>query len=201
MKFYSNPYSPNSRKVHGVLAQTRLEFDEQIVDLRGGEQQNPDFLRVNPNGKVPVLVDDETVLWESNSIVCYLAGKADSDLWPKSAQRYGIMRWMFWEANHWTSAIGTLIGQRIFNRDNSDPAVIEQGLEDFHKWAAVLDSNLSLHKYVSGDALTVADFSVGVWLGYTEVCELPVAEFANIDNWHNGLREMPSWEKMAPPSP
>ena len=53
MKFYSNPYSPNSRKVHGVLAQTRLEFDEQIVDLRGGEQQNPDFLRVNPNGKVP----------------------------------------------------------------------------------------------------------------------------------------------------
>ena len=200
MRLYTSPYSPNCRKVHGVLMQTGLEVDEHSVDLRRGEQSKPDFLGVNPNGKVPVLVDDKTILWESNSIACYLAGQADSALWPKSDQRYDIMRWMFWEANHWTSAIGTIIGQRIFNRDNPDQAVIDQGLTDFRKWAAVLDSNLSSHKYVSGDALTVADFSVGVWLGYTEVCELPVAEFANIDSWYKDLSEMPAWEVMVPPT-
>ncbi len=200
MKLYSSRFSPNCRKVHGVLAHTGLEFDEQRIDLRNGEQKEPEFLGVNPNGKVPALVDGETVLWESNSIACYVASKADSELWPKSNQRYDIMRWLFWETSHWTPAIGTLIGQRIFSPDNPDQAIIDQGLADFRKWAAVLDGHLDSRKYLSGDGLTVADFAVGVWLGYTAVCELPVSEFTNIENWYRGLTEMPAWNQVVPPS-
>ena len=67
MQLYSNPLSPNCRKVHGVIAHTGLSVDEQTVDLRQGEQKKTEFLKLNPNGKVPVLLDGDTVLWESNA--------------------------------------------------------------------------------------------------------------------------------------
>jgi len=77
MKLYSNPYSPNCRKVHGVIAQIGSEVEMQTVNLQEGEQRRPELLELNPNGKVPVLVDGDTTLWESNSIGCYVAGKAE----------------------------------------------------------------------------------------------------------------------------
>ena len=95
-----------------------IELETQTLDLRAGEQRTPEYLALNPNGKVPTLVDGDTVLWESNAIMCYLAGKGDTALWPKSAKRYDILRWMFWESNHLTNALNRLFGQKFFNRDN-----------------------------------------------------------------------------------
>ena len=199
MQLYTNPFSPNCRKVHGVVAHTGLSVDQETVDLRAGAQKRPEFLKLNPNGKVPVLLDGDSVLWESNSIACYLAGKADSDLWPKSDQRYDILRWMFWETNHWIRPIGAIIGQKIFNAENPDQAIIDKGIADFRDLAAILDGHLGSRSYLSGDGLTVADFAAGVWLGYTPVCGLPTAEFANISKWYDRLTSLPAWEHVLPP--
>jgi glutathione S-transferase len=201
MKLYTHPVSPNCRKIHGVAAHAGLAIDQQIVDLFKGEQKQPDFLAINPMGKVPALVDGDTILWESNAITCYVAGKAESDLWPKSNQRYDILRWMFWESNHWARAIGTVIGQKIFNADNPDQAIIDKGIADFRSFASVLDAHLGSHDFLSGEALTVADFAVGVWLGYTDICELPLSEFNNIAAWSGRLNELPAWGEMHPPQP
>ena len=199
MQLYSNPFSPNCRKVHGVIAHTGLSVDEQTVDLRQGEQKKPEFLKLNPNGKVPVLLDGDTVLWESNAIVCHLAGTAESDLWPKSNQRYDILRWMFWESIHFIRPIGAVIGQKFFNADNPDQAIIDKGLADFRTVAAVLDGHLAGRDYLSGGGLTVADFAVGVWLGYTPAIGLPTAEFSNISRWYDGLAALPAWATVVPP--
>jgi glutathione S-transferase len=94
MKLYTNLFSPNARKVHAVANELGIELDTHTVDLRAGEQRTPEYLALNPNGKVPTLVDGDTVLWESNAIICYLAGKGDTELWPKSAKRYDILRWI-----------------------------------------------------------------------------------------------------------
>lgn len=201
MKLYTNHFSPNCRKILGVAAHAGLSIDQEFVDLFKGAQKQPDFLAINPNGKVPVLVDGDTTLWESNAITCYVAGKADSDLWPKSNQRYDILRWMFWESNHWSRAIGTVIGQKIFNADNPDQAIIDKGIAEFRTFASVLDHHLSGRDFVSGEALTVADFSIAVWLGYTQVCELPVSEFGNIGAWNERLSSLPAWNEMHPPQP
>ena len=199
MQLYSNHFSPNCRKVHGVIAYTGLTVDEQVVDLRKGDQRQPEFMKLNPNGKVPVLLDGDAVLWESNAIVCHLASKADSDLWPKSNQRYDILRWMFWESVHFIRPIGAIIGQKVFNADNPDQAIIDQGLADFRTVAAVLDGHLASRDYLSGDGLTVADFVVGVWLGYTPAMALPTAEFGNVSRWYDGLSALPSWAQVVPP--
>lgn len=199
MQLYSNHFSPNCRKVHGIVAHTGLAVDEQTVDLRQGEQKKPEFLKLNPNGKVPVLLDGDTVLWESNAIACYVAGKAESDLWPKNEQRYDIMRWMFWESVHFIRPIGAIIGQKFFNSDNPDQAIIDQGVADFRSVASVLDCHLADRDYLSGNGLTVADFAVGVWLGYTPALGLPTAEFANISKWYDRLAALPAWAKVLPP--
>ena len=200
MKLYTHPLSPNCRKVHAVAAHAGVTLDEQVVDLMSGAQKQPEFLQKNPNGKVPVLEDGELSLWESNAISCYLAGKADSDLWPKSQQRYDILRWCFWEARHLNPAVSTLIGQHIFNAENPNQEIIEKGLTDFRTVAGVLNNHLEGRDFLSGDTLTVADFVVGVWFGYTDICKMPTAEFPQITRWLEGLRKIPAYAKTDVPS-
>jgi glutathione S-transferase len=200
MKLYTNLFSPNARKVHAVAQELGIELETQTVDLRAGEQHTPEYFALNPNGKVPTLVDGDTTLWESNAILCYLGGKSDTDLWPKSAKRYEILRWMFWDASHFAPAIGKIIGQKIFNRDNPDQAVIDQGIKDFRKYAAVLDGALHGAHHITGDTLTLADFCVGVSLGYAQICELPLDEFQHVKRWWEALIDTPSGQTLLPPS-
>jgi glutathione S-transferase len=183
MKLYTNLFSPNARKVHAVAHALGIELETHTVDLRAGEQRTPEYLALNPNGKVPTLVDGDTVMWESNAIMCYLAGKGDTELWPKSAKRYDILRWMFWESNHLTNTLNVLFGQKFFSGGNPDQKVVERATKDFRKYAKVLDAHLANNTYVTGDTLTLADFSVGVAFGYAVPLELPLEGLDNINRW------------------
>ena len=198
MKLYTNLFSPNARKVHAVAHELGIDLETQTVDLRAGEQRTPEYLALNPNGKVPTLVDGDTVLWESNAIMCYLAGKGDTDLWPKSAKRYDILRWMFWESNHLTNALNRLFFQKFFNRDNPDQQIIERATKDFHKYATVLDGNMADKKYVTGDTLTLADFSIGVCFGYAVPLELPLDDLDNINTWWASFSATESGQILLP---
>ncbi len=199
MKLYTHTFSPNCRKVYAIAKELDIKLEHQTVNLMGGEQRQPDFLRLNPNGKVPVLVDGDTTLWESNAIACYLAGKQDTHLWPKSAQRYDILRWMFWESNHLSKAVSKIIGQKIFNRDNPDQAIIDKGLADFRKCAAVLNSTLESNRCVTGETETIADYIVAVWLGYEQICDLPLDEFGYIRRWSAEIAQTPGGQLLPPP--
>lgn len=200
MKLYTNLFSPNARKVHAVAHALGMELETQTVDLRAGEQRTPDYLAMNPNGKVPLLVDGDTSLWESNAILCYLAGKTDTELWPKSSKRYDILRWMFWEANHFGPAINQVVWQNLFHADDPDQAAIDQGMKDFRKYAAVLDGALHGAHHILGNTQTLADFSVGVGLGYAESCDLPIDEFQHVKRWWQAFVDTPSGQILLPPS-
>lgn len=200
MKLYTHPLSPAARKVHGVIAHTGVQVERQLVGLTEGAHKKPEYLALNPNGRVPTLVDGELKLWESNAIACYVAGKAaDSALWPRTEQRYDIMRWLFWEANHWYQAISLIVGQKYFNRNNPNQAIIDKGLADFRTLAGVLNGHLENSSFLSGNGLTVADFAVGVWLGYAPMLELPVSEFPRVGAWYQRLAALPAWSEVLPP--
>ena len=198
MKLYTNLFSPNARKVHAVAQELGIELETHTVDLRAGEQRTPEYLALNPNGKVPTLVDGETVLWESNAILCYLGGQGDTELWPKSAKRYDILRWMFWESNHLTHALNRLFGQKFFNRDNPDQAVIERAAKDFRKYAEVLDAQLANNAYVTGETLSLADFAIGVAFGYIVPLELPVEGLDNISRWWSTFSSTAAGQVLLP---
>jgi len=198
MKLYTNLFSPNARKVHAVAHELGIALETHTVNLRAGEQRTPDYLALNPNGKVPTLVDGDTVLWESNAIMCYLAGKRDTELWPKSAKRYDILRWMFWEANHLTRALNQIFGEKFFNRDNPDQRIIERANKSFRKYATILDANLADKPYVTGDAPTLADFAIGVGFGYIEPFELPVQGLEHLNRWWSAFSNTDAGRLLLP---
>ncbi len=86
MKLYGFPVSPNTWKVRAVAAHLGIVLDDQLVDLRRGEQRAPDYLALNPTGRTPTLVDGDFVLWESNAIMQYLASGTPNGLWPDDAR-------------------------------------------------------------------------------------------------------------------
>jgi glutathione S-transferase len=119
MRLYFHPLSSNSRRVTMTAQQLGLELDLIIVDLLKGEHKDPEFLRFNPNGRVPLLEDDGFYLWESHAIMQYLADRSpDQTLYPHDARaRADINRWLFWSAYHFTPAVGFISTEKSFKED------------------------------------------------------------------------------------
>ncbi|WP_171174708.1 glutathione S-transferase family protein [Ruegeria sp. HKCCD8929] len=196
MKLHVFPASPNTRKVLVVNSLLGLDLPAEIVDLQSGAQRAPEFLALNPNGRVPVLeYDDGSTLWESNAIINRLCAEVDTPLWPKSNARYDIMRWQFWESCHWTPACSKFISRYIFGNEGVD---LEEATQTFHQFAAVLDGHLKGRDWLSGDGMTTADISVGAILCYREPCHFPVANYANIQRWIAALEALDAWQAANP---
>jgi glutathione S-transferase len=109
--FYSETLNP--RKACAVAKYLGAPVEYVRIDLATGENRTPAFLAMNPNGKVPVLQDGETTLWEANAIMCHLARVTESDLWPKGERQVEVIRWLSWNADHFTRFAGTLYFQNL----------------------------------------------------------------------------------------
>ncbi len=193
----------NPRKTCAVAKYLNIPAEYVRVDLGKGEHRTPEFRAINPNGKVPALRDGETTLWESNAIMCYLARKAGSDLWPGDDDRLiDIVRWLSWDALHFTRHGGNLYFEYIIKRKfalgEPDPAAVAEASKYFRQYAAVLDAHLRGRKYLVGDGLTVADFAVAATLPYAEDAKLPIAEFPEILRWHQRMNELEAWRNPYP---
>ena len=202
MKLYSNPLSPNCRKVHALAKHLGVQLERELVNLRAGEHRQPSYLAINPNGKVPTLVDGTRTMWESNAILAYLAGRQDTPVWPKSEERYEIIKWMCWESCHFAPAVGRVLGQVIFaplRGAEPDQKVIQQGIEEFRKYGAIANAQLEKSRFLAGDGLTIADFAVAVWVSYEKICSLPLAAYGHLSRWWNAMQEIPGGTEFAVP--
>jgi len=193
----------NPRKVCAVAKYLKAPVEYVRVDLGKGEHRTEEFRAINPNAKVPALSDGETNMWESNAIMCYLAKKAGSDLWPgDDARRIDVIRWLSWDSLHFTRHGGNLYFEHIIKRKfalgDPDPATVAEATKYFRQYAAVLDSHLRGRKYLIGDGLTVADFAVAATLPYAEDARLPLADFPEILRWHGRMNELEAWREPYP---
>jgi len=203
MDFYTNPVSPNCRKVDAVAKQLGIELHVKPIDVRKGENRRPEYLAINPNGKIPTLVDGDIILWESNAIQCYIASKKDNDLWPKTNLRYEIMKWQAWELAHFGAAGRALAFQRIIKPllgiGTPDEARCAEEEVNFKRYAAVLDGALEGKRFICGDQLTLADFCVASSLTFAEHAKLPLGDFGQVRRWLASLDEQPGWRASKPP--
>ncbi len=194
--------SPNPRKACAVARYLDAPVELIRVDLAAREHKTPSFLAVNPNGKVPVLVDGDTRLWESNAIMCYVAAKMNSGLWPRDERQIDIIRWFNWETAHFSRHAGALYFQNCikpqFGLGAPDPAVIEEATGFFLHFAGVLDAHLDDRAYLVGNALSVADFAVAATLPTADAAGLPLADFGRIRRWHGTLERLPAWRDPFP---
>ncbi|HEU4581977.1 MAG TPA: glutathione S-transferase family protein [Polyangiaceae bacterium] len=203
MDFYTNPLSPNCRKVDAVAKQLGIPLNEKQVDVLKGGTKTPEYLALNPNGLVPTLVDGDVVLWESNAIMCYVASKTDNELWPKTTHRYEIMKWQAWELAHFGAAARALVFQRLLKpmlfHTEPDAARVEEAETNFKRFAAVLDGALAGKRFLVNNQLTLADFCVAAPLTYVAQAKLPLAGFKNAERWLAALDEQPGWRASVPP--
>ena len=201
LKIHAFPASPRAFKVLSFANHIAIPYEFVLCDLTKGAQRSPEFTALNLNQRMPVLEEDGWSLWESNAIVQYLASKKpELGLLPADGHaRADVNRWMFWESAHWDSACAILIFERFvkgfFGRGGPDPVEVEKGLTNFNRAAKVLDQHLKGRKFLCGDALSAADFSVGAPLIMAEPASLPLDDYPEIRRWYASLAALPAWQK------
>jgi glutathione S-transferase len=201
LKLYAFPPSPRGFKV--VLAAQHLKMDYELhrVDLTRGEQNAPAFAALNPNKRMPVLEEDGFVLWESNAILEYLASKApESGFYPRETRaRLSVTKWLYWESNHWDPACAILVSERIvkpfFGGGESSATEIARGETLFNRLAPVLDGELTRHRFVAGDELTLADLAIGASFVTADQALYPLEPYRAIRRWHVELKSLPAWSE------
>jgi glutathione S-transferase len=166
MRLYTFVHSPNPLKVRIALAELGVQVEEVQVNLFRGEHRQPEFRALNPHGKVPVLVDGDLVLPESNAILSYLGSTRGGGLWPKDAAGVArALRWLFFDAFSlgnqagaiwWADRVSKLVG-----RPAADEAVLKDATEDLERALDVLEVALDGRDYLLGD-FSLADCAVGV---------------------------------------
>ncbi len=144
MQLYIHPASPNARRARIAARLCNVEVDETVVDLAKGETRTPEYLALNPMGKVPTLVkDDGGALLESHAIAHYLASGTRA---LPQGQLDQVLRWQFFDAAHLAPPLGTLTFQHLF-RETPDAEAVESALADYRRYAAVVEAALQQTRF------------------------------------------------------
>ena len=198
LKFYFNG-SPNPTKIALFLEEAGVPFEPVPVDTRKGEQFSPAIVALNPNAKVPVIVDNGVVVFDSNAILLYLAEKHGKFLPPNTpANRGQLLSWLMFVA----TGVGPFSGQAVHFRHFA-PEKVPYADKRYQYEAArhfqVLDAHLAKHKYMVGETYTIIDMAVWGWarmipfiLGDDAWAKLP-----NLRRLHDEIAARPAAAKAA----
>lgn len=192
----------NPRKVCAVARHIGAPVEYVKVALEKGEHRSPAFRAKNPNAKVPVLEDGDTVMWESDAIMCHLCWHTGSDLWPRDRRQIELVRWLSWNQAHLNRCVGPLYFEQIIKprylAGVPDQRAVEAATAEFLVFGRVLDDHLESRRYLLGDTLSVADFAVSAILPYADAARLPLETLPAIRRWRDRLETLPAWRDPYP---
>ena len=191
LKIWGRLTSVNVQKVVWCADELGLQYERIEAGGKYGIVTTPQYLAMNPNALVPAIEDDGFVLWESNTIVRYLAARYGAGtLWSTDAKlRADADRWMDWQTTTFNPAIGPAFWQLIRTApEKRDAGVIETARVSGEKYLAVLDAHLATRDFVAGSTFTMGDIPIGCsvdrWM------KLPLAREAHphVERWYEALR-------------
>lgn len=191
--------TPNGFKLLIALEELGLPYRAHWIDISKGDQDKPEYRKVNPNGKIPAIVDGETTIdvFESGAVLIYLAEKAgNTTVLPASGQaRYDVLSWMFWNIG----GPGPMMGQLgFFSKFAKEkvPMAIERYQKECLRLAKVADDQLGKVKYLAGNELTLADMLNFTWLNAgRSFLGLDYTPFPNLVRWLDELAARPAFAK------
>ncbi|MDO1582581.1 glutathione S-transferase family protein [Rhizobium oryzicola] len=176
--------TPNSVKVAIALEELGLPYELKPVNIRKGEQKHEEFLSLNPNGKVPVLVDDDFVLTESAAILVHLAEKTGRLLPTDGEDRARVFEQLFFHASGLSPAFGNA---GFFKRSSPEPQPIAEArfTTEAERILGLLDDKLALQTFVAGEAFTIADIAHFGWLWRRQFPGLTLDGRPNLSRWYD----------------
>jgi glutathione S-transferase len=190
--------SSNVMKVLWLCDELGIPYEREDIGGKFGGNDQPEYLALNPNGRVPTIIDDGFVLWESNACVRYLAAKhgKDSAIWPDDPHtRASADRWMDWNATSVSPAVGLFFRNLIRETEETrNMDEVARGFEQSTELFKMLDVELAGHDYVAGDEFTVGDIPVGVFVRrYIELVPGGAADQPNLLAWFERLKARPAY--------
>ena len=191
IQLYSLP-TPNGVKISIMLEETGLPYEPHRVSFDTNDQKTPEFLSLNPNGKIPAILDPHgpggkpLALFESGAILIYLADKSGLFMPREPAQRYETIQWLMFQM----SAIGPMFGQvgffnKFAGKDYEDKRPLQRYIAESQRLLAVLDRRLSEGPWIMGDDYGIADISTFPWvsnlIGFYNAGDLVgIADFTHV---------------------
>jgi GST-like protein len=199
IEVYSWP-TPNGHKVHILLEELDLPFRAIGVDIGGGAQFEPEFLKISPNNKVPAIIDPggpggkPIALFESGEILIYLAEKAGRFLPASGSARYCVLQWLMFQMG----GVGPMLGQahhfRIYAPEKIVYA-IDRYTNEAKRLYGVMDRRLAEAAYFAGADYSIADMSIWPWLRYHERQGVDLADFPHVKRWFQEIESRPAVQR------
>ena len=191
LKFYYAPMSSASI-TKTVLAELQVDYEEILMDLSKGDTRKPEHLKINPNGKVPVIVHDGNPVWESAAITLYLGevfGVEKGLYPPPGIQRGNAMKWTVWGSVTFMPA-ASKVHEAMQNKDKPEMMkAAKKGIEDCLK---VLEGGLQGKDYILGEKFSVVDAHLQSLVGWVKMMEVSLDDFPQTAKWLKACEERPA---------
>ena len=198
LRIWGRTNSINVQKVLWCCAELDLPFERIDAGMAFGIVATPAYRALNPNGRIPTLEDDGYVLWESNTIVRYLATKHGmGSLCPSDLlARFDAERWMDWQLTTLDRPVRNVFWALVRTApEKRDPAAVETAqAEAEHAWA-ILDAHLAQRRFVGGQALTMGDIPVGASVYRWLALNLARVKYVHVQRWYERLMERPGFRE------
>lgn len=198
MKLHGHPMSNHALRVQALLEEFEVEYELHIVDFEAQENQSEAFLKLNPNGKVPVLEDGDVVLWESHAIMRYLCEKYERfDWYPKDMiDRINVEKWLDWCHTRINPEAVTIAFNTFRNTGADEKITNAKGW--IKKILPVLEGVFKAQPYLCGDKPTIADLSLLSSLMYLKMCNAGMEEFPITSKWYDQYFSRSKLAKVLP---
>ena len=199
--FYQAPFS-SAMPVAIALAELEVLHESVTFNLAAGEQRTPDFLRLNPNGKVPTLVVDGTPMFEALAILQWLGDRYGSarGVWPRleDPRRLEALSWTAWAYVTYGGALKryTVATSDSVPAEVRHPPAARFAREELDRLLAILDARLARQSHILGDGYSLADLAAGSAVGYGKFCGVDTGAYPAVSRWLEAFQARPAVRKV-----
>ena len=186
-------FTPNGRKVSIMLEEIGMDYEVHPIAIGKGEQHDPEFLKIGPNNKIPVIVDRDNGLsiMESGAILLYLAEKSGQLAPTDEVGRWKMMEWLMFQMG----SVGPMLGQvHTFVRygEGKNEEASERYLNEGKRIYGVMDKRLSDNEYFLGDDYSIVDIAIFRWVGRFDWQTIDLNEYENVKRWYLDIANRPA---------
>ena len=192
---YGRKSSANVQKVHWICLEGNLEFKPINIGGKYGGHTSPEFKQINPNSTIPVLKDNDFIIYESNSIIKYISDKYDI---LKSNNQKDIAlnnQWIDWASLVFGLQCATFTAHKmLLPIEQRNPAIVSETKEKISTSFNILNNQFNKYSFIVDDKLSLADIPIGCWLHRCVILDLKFSEFKSLDRWYRKLKQNESFQ-------